>query len=211
MVLDDRIQVAEEDIGTDCCSSFPPHTVNTACDRRRWSTGAHRFIHDLVRLRAQRAPSALRGAAASAWARRWRGVLSAVVQLAVTSTALGRPWPAATQPCSDGGLAFVLTPVACFGIGRLTNINFRNTMWNGDDYCVLCWVPRGDWTGACHGIRVCTAGTDVSLTTRKDSTCEVGLRHVFASGRDDTTLSPVLDIRLERRNFAIQNLGQACL
>ena len=69
----------------------------------RWSTGAGRFVRDLVRLRAQRAPPAVRGAAASAWARRWWSALSVAVQLAAASTALGRPWPAAAQPCSDGG------------------------------------------------------------------------------------------------------------
>ena len=60
----------------------------------RWSTGARRFVRDLVRLRAQRAPPAVRGAAASAWARRWWSALSVAVQLAVASTALGRPWTA---------------------------------------------------------------------------------------------------------------------
>ena len=69
----------------------------------RWSTGARRFVRDLVRLRAQCAPPAVIGAAASAWARRWWSALSVAVQLAVASTALGRPWPAAAQPWSDGG------------------------------------------------------------------------------------------------------------
>ena len=41
----------------------------------------------------------------------------------------------------------------------LSTMNFRNSLWNGDDYCVLCWVPSRDWIGA----------------------CTVGLRHVFAS------------------------------
>ena len=54
-------------------------------------------------------------------------------------------------------------------------------MWNGDDCCVLCWVPRRDWIGTCCGIRFCTAGTDASLISVKDFTCKVGLRHVFVS------------------------------
>ena len=53
----------------------------------RWNTGARRFVRDLVRLRAQRAPAAARGAAASAWARPWWSILSVTVQLAVTSSA----------------------------------------------------------------------------------------------------------------------------
>ena len=71
----------------------------------RWSARAQRFVRDLVRLRALRAPPAVRAAASAGWSRRWWGTLSVAVQLAVTSTALGRPWPAArnrgraTAPC----------------------------------------------------------------------------------------------------------------
>ena len=72
-------------------------------------------------------------------------------------------------------------PVLEQGIGRFTNINFTNSMWNGDDCYVLCWVPRRDWPGTCRGIRFCTAGTDASLISVKDFTCKVGLRHVFVS------------------------------
>ena len=56
----------------------------------RWSQGALQLVRDLVRIRAQRAPPALRQAAASAWARRWWSQLSVSVQQAVASTALGR-------------------------------------------------------------------------------------------------------------------------
>ena len=60
----------------------------------RWNAGAHQLVRDLVRVRAQRAPPAVRSAASSAWARRWRTMLAVSVQHAVTSTALGSAWPA---------------------------------------------------------------------------------------------------------------------
>ena len=61
----------------------------------RWNDGAQRLLRDLVRLRAQRALPALRRAATSAWARRWRGMLAVAVQQAVAGTALGPQGPAA--------------------------------------------------------------------------------------------------------------------
>ena len=67
----------------------------------RWNEAAQRLVRDLVRIRAQRAPPALRAAATSAWTRRWWAALAVAVQQAVTSTALGSPWPAtphASQP-----------------------------------------------------------------------------------------------------------------
>ena len=60
----------------------------------RWNAGAHQLVRDLVRVRAQRAPPAVRRAASSAWARRWWTMLAVSVQHAVTSTALGSAWPA---------------------------------------------------------------------------------------------------------------------
>ena len=72
-------------------------------------------------------------------------------------------------------------PVLGQGIGSFTNINFTNSMWNGGDCYVLCWVPRRDWTGRCRGIRFCTAGTDASLISVKDFNCKFGLKHVFVS------------------------------
>ena len=48
-------------------------------------------FRDLVRVRTQRAPTAVRSAASSAWA---RAMLAVSVQQAVTSTALGSAWPA---------------------------------------------------------------------------------------------------------------------
>ncbi|OLP76333.1 Copia protein [Symbiodinium microadriaticum] len=56
----------------------------------RWNAG----VRDLVRVRAQRAPPAVRSAASSARARRWWTMLAVSVQQAVTSTALGSAWPA---------------------------------------------------------------------------------------------------------------------
>ena len=60
----------------------------------RWNETAQWLVRDLVRIRAQRAPPALRAAATSAWTRRWWAALAVAVQQVVTSTALGSPWPA---------------------------------------------------------------------------------------------------------------------
>ena len=67
----------------------------------RWNKTAQHLVRDLARVRAQRAPPALRAAATSAWTRRWWATLAVAVQQAVSSTALGSPWPApphASQP-----------------------------------------------------------------------------------------------------------------
>ena len=77
----------------------------------RWNDGAQRLLHDLVRLRAQRAPPALRRAATSAWARRWSGMLAAAVQQAAAGTALGPHGPqlatsAAGNPPNPSGPDF---------------------------------------------------------------------------------------------------------
>ena len=64
----------------------------------RWNTEAQRFLRDLLRVRAQRAPPALRPAARAGWTRRWWGMLSVAVQQAVATTALGRAWPAPLHP-----------------------------------------------------------------------------------------------------------------
>ena len=58
----------------------------------RWTAQARRFVRDLVRLKAYRAPPAIRAAATVAWARRWWSMLSVAVQQAVAGTALGRGW-----------------------------------------------------------------------------------------------------------------------
>ena len=87
----------------------------------RWNEGSQRLVRDLVRLRALRAPPAVRSAAAAGWARRWWGALSVAIQLAVASTALGRPWPAAPQqgPSDGPSLDRVLDLAANEGASRL--------------------------------------------------------------------------------------------
>ena len=64
----------------------------------RWNGDAQRFVRDLLRVRAQCAPPALRTAASAGWSRRWWGMLGVAVQHAVTSTALGCAWPAPLHP-----------------------------------------------------------------------------------------------------------------
>ena len=83
----------------------------------RWNEGSQRLVRDLVRLRALRAPPT----AAAGWARRWWGALSVAIQLAVASTALGRPWPAAPQqgPSDGPSLNRVLDLAANEGASRL--------------------------------------------------------------------------------------------
>ena len=63
----------------------------------RWNADAHELVRQLVRGSSARA---LRAAASSAWARRWWGMLSFVVQHAVGGTALSAPLPAALQTSS---------------------------------------------------------------------------------------------------------------
>ena len=60
----------------------------------RWNEAAQQLVSDLARVRALRAPPALRAAATSAWTRRWWATLAVAVQQAVSSTPLGSPWPA---------------------------------------------------------------------------------------------------------------------
>ena len=87
----------------------------------RWNAGARQLLRDLVRVRAQRGPPAVRTAASSAWARRWWAILSVSGQQAVTSTALGsrgrhHAMPASNRARSWIGYLTLLTPqgqVAC--------------------------------------------------------------------------------------------------
>ena len=76
----------------------------------RWNDDSQALVRQLVRVRALRAPPALRAAASSAWTRRWWGMLSAAVQHAVGCTALGAPWlvskgAAGCEPALDHVLA----------------------------------------------------------------------------------------------------------
>ena len=89
----------------------------------RWNDGSQRLVRDLVRQRALRAPPAVRSAAAAGWARRWWGALSVAIQLAVASTVLGRPWPAAPQqgPSDGPSLDRVLDLAANEGASRVAS------------------------------------------------------------------------------------------
>ena len=60
----------------------------------RWSAESLRLVTQLVRLRAQRAPAALRPAARQAWLRRWWGFLSVALQSTLAATLLGAPYVA---------------------------------------------------------------------------------------------------------------------
>ena len=55
----------------------------------RWNEAAQQLVRDLVRVRAQRSPPALRAAATSAWTKQWWATLAVAVQQAVSNTALG--------------------------------------------------------------------------------------------------------------------------
>ena len=74
----------------------------------RWKDDSQALVRQLVRVRALRAPPALRAAASSAWTRRWWGMLSTAVQHAVGGTALGAPvskGAAGCEPALDHVLA----------------------------------------------------------------------------------------------------------
>ena len=74
-----------------------PTTLRPGCGGR--NADARELVQQLVRVRALRAPPALRAAASSAWARRWWGMLSTAVQHADGGTARGCS-PAALQTSS---------------------------------------------------------------------------------------------------------------
>ena len=86
----------------------------------RWNDDSQALVRQLVRVRALRAPPALRAAASSAWTRRWWGMLSTAVQHAVGGTALGAPW--LVSKCAAGcepGLDHVLALAEPAGPSRL--------------------------------------------------------------------------------------------
>ena len=64
----------------------------------RWSSESLRLVTQLVRLRAQRAPAALRPAARQGWLRRWWGFLSVALQSTLAATLLGAPYVAGALP-----------------------------------------------------------------------------------------------------------------
>ena len=85
----------------------------------RWNDQARDFLRTLTRLRGCRAPAAVRCSVASGWARRWWGLLSVAVQVAVAETALG-PTAAGLQPAGFGAvpaLEAVLALADCAGHG----------------------------------------------------------------------------------------------
>ena len=102
------------------CVAADPRRSPTAARgyrRRRGATGrgapqadglprTHMRRRDLVHLRAQRAPPAVRAAAAGGWSRRWQGIISIAVQQAVAGTALGRARPAQPQAGPEPGPAW---------------------------------------------------------------------------------------------------------
>ena len=87
----------------------------------RWNEGARRFVRQLVRVRAQRAPPAIRAAAAAGWTRRWWSMLSVAVQQTFASTALGGPWqqPLRLGACEGPPLDVVLQWTGPVGPSRL--------------------------------------------------------------------------------------------
>ena len=70
----------------------------------RWGDEVAGLVRDLVRMRALRAPVALRRPASAGWHRRWWGLLSCALQRAMASTLLGA-WRAPAMPAAEGGPA----------------------------------------------------------------------------------------------------------
>ena len=60
------------------------------------------LVDRLVRLRALRAPPAVRRAAEAGWRRRWWALLSAALQRALASTLLGGRWLSLARPAAQG-------------------------------------------------------------------------------------------------------------
>ena len=86
----------------------------------RWNADALTLVQQLVRLRAQRAPPAVRASASAAWSRRWWSALSVAVQQAVGSTALGQAWPGPPLPAGcPPDLARVLDAAASPAVSRM--------------------------------------------------------------------------------------------
>ena len=82
----------------------PQRLVVLACEvGGRWAAECGELIRDLLRVRAPRAPPALRHASRAGWERRWWGMLSCAQQTAVASTLLGNAWRSPAQPFGDEG------------------------------------------------------------------------------------------------------------
>lgn len=83
----------------------PQQLLVLACEvGGRWNTESLTFVRRLVRLRARRAPPAVRTAAAAGWRRRWWGLLGVAVQRALGPTLLGDDWRAPQCPTGSADL-----------------------------------------------------------------------------------------------------------
>ena len=67
----------------------------------RWAAECCDLVRDLLRVRAPRAPPALRQASRAGWERRWWALLSCAQQNAVASTLLSQAWEADGPPLSE--------------------------------------------------------------------------------------------------------------
>ena len=77
----------------------PQRLCVLACEAGgRWSAESLRLVTQLARLRAQRAPAALRGVAKQGWLRRWWGLLSVALQSTLAATLLGAPYVHGAMP-----------------------------------------------------------------------------------------------------------------
>ena len=85
------------------CRPGPQRLVVLACETGgRWGPEACGLVDRLVRLRALRAPPAVRRAAEAGWRRRWWALLSAALQRALASTLLGGRWLPPARPAAQG-------------------------------------------------------------------------------------------------------------
>ena len=81
------------------CRPGPKRLVVLACETGgRWGPEACGLVDRLARLRALRAPPAVRRAAEAGWRRRWWALLSAALQRALASTLLGGRWLSPARP-----------------------------------------------------------------------------------------------------------------
>ena len=82
----------------------PQRLVVLACEiGGRWAAECCDLVRDLLRVRAPRAPPALRQASRAGWERRWWALLSCAQQNAVASTLLGNVWRSPSQAWEADG------------------------------------------------------------------------------------------------------------
>ena len=143
----------------------------------RWSAESLRLVTQLVRLRAQRAPAALRGVAKQSWLRRWWGLLSMALQGALAATLLGAAYvhgampgaqlpaleevlhdadsdnnPGRRSPPSVAGMAATVQAGGCEGLafGRLLSEASRQRTQLSRAPLRTAASPRA---GYCHAVR----------------------------------------------------------